>query len=78
MLHFSTWVRAGQPFEVAQPDKSHENRTVLCWSGKTDTEHYGSYWVYSVLSLFVVVPRSGDTQGTFSVFELSCHLLLLV
>jgi len=28
--------------------------------------------------LFVKVPRPGDNEGTFSVFESSCHLLLLV
>jgi len=28
--------------------------------------------------LFVKVPRPGDSEGTFSVFELSCPLLLPV
>jgi len=28
--------------------------------------------------LFVKVPRPEDSEGTFSVFELSCHLLLPV
>jgi len=28
--------------------------------------------------LFVKVPRPRDSEGTFSVFESSCHLLLLV
>jgi len=28
--------------------------------------------------LFVKVPRPGDSEMTFSVFELSCHLLLPV
>jgi len=28
--------------------------------------------------LFVKVPRPGDSDVTFSVFELSCHLLLPV
>jgi len=28
--------------------------------------------------LFVKIPRSGDSEGTFSVFESSCHLLLPV
>jgi len=28
--------------------------------------------------LFVKVPRLGDSEGTFSVFESSCHLLLPV
>jgi len=28
--------------------------------------------------LFVKVPRPGDSDGTFSVFESSCHLLLPV
>jgi len=28
--------------------------------------------------LFVEVPRPGDSEVTFSVFELSCHLLLPV
>jgi len=28
--------------------------------------------------LFVKVPRPGDSEGTFSVFESSCHLLLPV
>jgi len=28
--------------------------------------------------LFVKVPRSGDSEVTFSVFESSCHLLLPV
>jgi len=30
------------------------------------------------LHLFVTVPRPGDSEGTFSVFESSCHLLLPV
>jgi len=30
---------SGLPVVVDQPDKRHANRTVLCWSGKTDTEH---------------------------------------
>jgi len=25
--------------------------------------------------LFVKVPQAGDSEGTFSVFELNCHLL---
>jgi len=29
-------------------------------------------------NLFVKVPRPGDSEGTFSVFESSCHLLLPV
>jgi len=29
-------------------------------------------------SFIVMVPRPGDSKGTFSVFESSCHLLLLV
>jgi len=28
--------------------------------------------------LFVKVPRPGNSEGTFSVFESSCHLLLPV
>jgi len=28
--------------------------------------------------LFINVPRPGDSEGTFSVFESSCHLLLPV
>jgi len=28
--------------------------------------------------LFVKIPRPGDSEGTFSVFESSCHLLLPV
>jgi len=28
--------------------------------------------------LFVKVPRPGDSEGTFSVFESSCHLVLLI
>jgi len=28
--------------------------------------------------LFVKVPRPGDSEGTFSVFESSCHMLLPV
>jgi len=28
--------------------------------------------------LFVKVPRPADSEGTFSVFEWSCHLLLPV
>jgi len=28
--------------------------------------------------LFVKVPRLGNSEGTFSVFESSCHLLLPV
>jgi len=28
--------------------------------------------------LFVKVPRPGDSEGTFSVFKPSCHLLLPV
>jgi len=31
------------PVVVAQPDKRHANRIVLCWSGMTDTEHNDSY-----------------------------------
>jgi len=31
-----------------------------------------------VKNLFVKVPRPGDSEGTLSVFELSCHLLLPV
>jgi len=30
------------------------------------------------IHLFVKVPRSGDSEMTFSVFESSCHLLLPV
>jgi len=30
------------------------------------------------IHLFVKVPRPGDSEGTFSVFELSCHLFLPV
>jgi len=41
---------------------------VLCWLLK-----------YLVLAhLFVKVPRPGDNEGNFSVFESSCHLLLPV
>jgi len=29
-------------------------------------------------SLFVKVPRPGDSEGTFTVFKSSCHLLLPV
>jgi len=29
-----------------------------------------------LLQLFVNVPRPGDSEGTLSVFESSCHLLL--
>jgi len=30
------------------------------------------------IHLFVKVPRPGFSEGTYSVFELTCHLLLLV
>jgi len=30
-----------------------------------------------LVHLFVKVPRPGDSEGTFSVFESSCQLLLL-
>jgi len=36
------------------------------------------YLVLGLLILFVKVPRSGNSEGTFSVFESSCHLLLPV
>jgi len=33
--------------------------------------------LYSIdTHLFVKVPRPGDSEGTFLVFESSCHLLL--
>jgi len=42
---------------------------------------YSNYFsLFSALGthLFVMVPRPGDNEGTFSVFKSSCHLLLPV
>jgi len=41
-----------------------------------DRKGYGN--AVFVDSIFVMVPRIGDSEGTFSVFESSCHLLLPV
>jgi len=51
---------------------SLENFLKLGW-------HYytSAVYVYKMSThLFVKVPRPGDSEGTFSVFESSCHLLL--
>jgi len=36
-----------------------------------------SNWLYLVLAyIFVKVPRPGDSEGAYSIFESKCHLLL--
>jgi len=39
--HFLSWRQAVYPLWWSSPRRA--NRTVLCWSVKTDTEHHDSY-----------------------------------
>jgi len=52
----------------------HKFKTTICKS----VSDLGNLALGLGTHLFVKVPRPGDSKGTFSVFESSCHLLLPV
>jgi len=68
---------------VRLPSQGHKNARSQLNSSCYDTAcKYNLNWLGLGLGLgthlFVMVPRLGDSEVTFSVFESSCHLLLPV